>query len=120
MADLELSQTYAHVQMVDGVNFLGEVITYSSIGNHSVTVVDELDDAAPDGHDNPGVVLYRPSERQYQAALEVVVADEGALSRFAASPAFMGTADGLAAQVDRPSRAARVSGSGGRTGAGRR
>jgi hypothetical protein len=130
IADLELFQTYAHVQMVDGINFLGEVITYSSVGNHSATVVDKLGDAAPDGHDSlvrhllflrrradvpaaelhrfvtetlepayagspevlklrrhlfeplaptldhPGVVLYKPPELQYQAALEVVVADE--------------------------------------------
>jgi hypothetical protein len=154
MADLELFQTYAHVQMVDGINFLGEVITYSSIGSHSATVVDKLDDAAPDGHDNlvrhllflrrrpgvptaelhrfvtetlepayagspeilklrrhlfepleptldhPGVVLFKPPERQYQAALEVVVADDGALTRFAASPAFTGTADGLTAHCE--------------------
>jgi hypothetical protein len=154
MADLELFQTYAHVQMVDGINFLGEVITYSSIGNHSATVVDKLEGAAPDGHDSlvrhllflrrradvpaaelhrfvtetlepayagspeilklrrhlfeplaptldhPGVVLYKPPELQYQAALEVVVADEGALTGFAGSPAFTGTADDLAAHCE--------------------
>jgi hypothetical protein len=154
MADLELFQTYAHVQMVDGINFLAEVITYSGIGNNSATVVDKLDDAAPDGHDNlmrhllflrrradvpatklrrfvsetlepayagspevlklrrhlfeplaptldhPGVVLFKPPERQYQAALEVVVADQGSLTRFAASPPFTGTADGLAAHCE--------------------
>ena len=154
MADLELFQSYAHVQMVDGVNFLGEVITYASVGDHSATVVDKLDDAAPDGHDDlvrhllflrrrpdvpadelrrfvtetlepawagspevlklrrhlfepleatldhPGVVLYKPPELQYQAAVEVVVADEDALARFAASPAFTGTADGLAAHCE--------------------
>ena len=49
--------------------------------------------------DHPGVVLYKPPELQYQAAVEVVVADEDALARFAASPAFTGTADGLAATV---------------------
>ena len=43
--------------------------------------------------DHPGVVLFKPPDLQYQAALEVVVADEGALTRFAASPAFTGTAD---------------------------
>jgi hypothetical protein len=153
MADLELFQTHAHVQMVDGSNFLGEVITYSSLGPNSATVVDKLD-AAPDGHDNlvrhllflrrradipaaelrrfvtetlepayagspevlklrrhlfepleatldhPGVVLYKPPELQYQAALEVVVAGEDALARFAASPAFTGTTDGLAAHCE--------------------
>jgi hypothetical protein len=152
-ADLELFQTHADVQMADGINFLGEVITYSSLGPNSATVVDKLD-AAPDGHDNlvrhllflrrradtpaaelrryvtetlepayasspeilklrrhlfepleatldhPGVVLYKPPELQYQAALEVVVADEGALARFAASPAFTGTVDGLVAHCD--------------------
>lgn len=154
MADLELFQSYAHVQMVDGINFLGEVITYSSLGSNSATVVDEFDAAAPDGRDDlvrhlrflrrrpdvpaaelrrfvtetlepayagspevlklrrhlfepleatlddPGVVLFKPPELQYQAALEVVVADEGALTRFAASPAFTGTADGLAARCE--------------------
>jgi hypothetical protein len=154
MADLELFQTYAHVQMIDGINFLGEVITYSSIGDHSATAVDKLDDAAPDGHDSlvrhllflrrrpgvpaaelhrfvtetlepayagspeilklrrhlfeeleptldhPGVVLFKPPERQYQAALEVVVADDSALTRFAASPAFTGTAGSLTAHCE--------------------
>jgi hypothetical protein len=154
MADLELFQSYAHVQMVDGINFLGEVITYSSLGGNSATLVDKLGDAAPDGHDDlvrhllflrrradvpadelrrfvtetlapawagspevlklrrhlfepleatldhPGVVLYKPPELQYQAAVEVVVADEDALARFAASPAFTGTADGLAAHCE--------------------
>jgi hypothetical protein len=52
IADLELFQSYAHVQMVDGSNFLGEVITYSSLGSNSATLVDKLGDAAPDGHDN--------------------------------------------------------------------
>jgi hypothetical protein len=154
MGDLELFQSYAHVQMVDGANFLGEVITYSSLGDNSGTVVDRLGDAAPDGHDgllrhllflrrrpkvpaaelrrvvtgtlepayagapevlklrrhlfepleaaldHPGVVLFKPPELQYQAALEVVVADEAALDRFAASPAFTGTADVLAAHCE--------------------
>jgi hypothetical protein len=154
MSDLELFQSYAHVQMVDGINFLGEVITYSSLGSNSTTAVDKLGHAAPDGHDglvrhllllrrradvsatvlrrfvtetlepayagstevlklrrhlfepleatldHPGVVLFKPPELQYQAALEVVVADEGALARFAASPAFTGTADGLTAHCD--------------------
>lgn len=153
MADLELFQSYAHVQMVDGINFLGEVITYASVGDHSATIVDKLD-AAPDGHDDlvrhllflhrradvqagelrrfvtetlepawasspevlklrrhlfepleatldhPGVVLYKPPELQYQAAVEVVVADEDALARFVASRAFTGTADGLAAHCE--------------------
>jgi hypothetical protein len=154
MADLELFQSYAHVQMIDGINFLGEVITYSSLGANSATVVDKLDDGAPDGHDalvrhllflrrradvpaaelrrfvtgtlepayagspevlklrrhlfepleatldHPGVVLFKPPELQYQAAVEVVVADEDALGRFAASPAFSGTAGGLAAYCE--------------------
>jgi len=46
------------------------------------------------------VVLFKPPELQYQATLEVVVADEGALTSFAASPAFTGTADGLAAHCE--------------------
>jgi hypothetical protein len=38
--------------------------------------------------DHPGVRMSRPLNRQYQAALEVVVADAGSLDRFAASPAW--------------------------------
>jgi hypothetical protein len=150
LADLELFQAYAHLQMEDGVNFLQDVITYSSLGSASATVVDKLDDPAPDGRDDllrhlvflrrrdgvpaaelqrfvtetlvpayagapevlklrrhlfealeptldhPGVGLYKPAGRQYQAALEVVVADEGSLGRFAASTAWTGTAEALA------------------------
>ncbi len=150
LADLELFQAYAHLQMEDGINFLQDVITYSSLGSASATVVDQLDDPAPDGRDglvrhlvflrrrdgvsaaelhrfvtetlvpayagapeilklrrhlfeelqptldHPGVGLYKPPERQYQAALEVVVADQGSLGRFAASPAWTGTAGALA------------------------
>ena len=67
MSDLELFQSYAHVQMVDGINFLGEVITYSSLGSNSATVVDKLGAPSPDGHD--GLVRHllflrrRPSRR---------------------------------------------------------
>lgn len=46
--------------------------------------------------DHPGVRMSKPLERQYQAALEVVVADEEALSTFATSPAWNETVDGLA------------------------
>jgi hypothetical protein len=38
--------------------------------------------------DHPGVRMSRPLDRQYQAALEVVVADSGRLERFAASSAW--------------------------------
>jgi hypothetical protein len=47
--------------------------------------------------DHPGVVMSKPAGLQYQAALEVVMADEDALARFAASPAWTATADSLAA-----------------------
>ena len=50
--------------------------------------------------DHPGVAMSKPLERQYQAALEVVVADQDSLSRFAASPAWTETADGLAAHCE--------------------
>jgi hypothetical protein len=46
--------------------------------------------------DHPGVAMSKPLDRQYQAALEVVVADEDALTRFAASPAWTGTVEGVA------------------------
>jgi EthD domain len=151
MADLELFQAYSQLQMEDGINFLAEMIAYSSLGPNSATVVDKLEDDTPDGHDgllrhlvflrrrsdvpvaelrrfvtdtlapayasspevlklrrhlfeevevtldHPGVVMSKPLERQYQAALEVVVAEEDALRRFAASPAWTGTVDDLAA-----------------------
>src|SRR5918995_2448033 len=51
MSDLELFQSYAHVQMVDGINFLGEVITYSSLGSNSRRVGEKLGPPTPDGHD---------------------------------------------------------------------
>lgn len=38
--------------------------------------------------DHPGVRMSKPLDRQYGAALEVVLADAGALARFAASPAW--------------------------------
>lgn len=150
LADLELFQAYAHLQMEDGINFLGDVITYSSLGSASATVVDKLDDPAPDGRDglvrhlvflrrredvsaaelhrlvtetlmpayaaapevlklrrhlfepleptldHPGVGLYKPAERQYQAAFEVVVADQASLRDFAGGAAWTGTAEALA------------------------
>jgi hypothetical protein len=149
--DLELFQASSLQQMEDGVNFLQEMIAYRSLGPHSATIVDELADAAPDGHDgllrhlvflrgrpgvgaaqlrefvdgtlvpawagsaevlklrrhlfeevevtldHPGVVMSKPLDLQYQAAVEVVVADESALARFAASPAWTQTSAGLAA-----------------------
>ncbi|HEX8860935.1 MAG TPA: hypothetical protein VGC06_17950 [Actinomycetes bacterium] len=154
MADLELFQAYSHLQMEDGINFLQEMIAYSSLGSNSATIVDKLDDVAPDGHDDllrhllflrrrsevpvaelrrfvtdtlapayaqspevlklrrhlfeevevtldhPGVVMSKPLERQYQAALEVVVADQEGLDRFAASPAWTDTVDDLAAHCE--------------------
>jgi hypothetical protein len=150
MADLELFQASSRLQMEDGINFLGEMIAYCSLGAHSATIVDKID-AAPDGHDqllrhllflrrrpgisvgelrgfvtdalvpawaqapevlklrrhlfepveitldHPGVVMSKPLDRQYQAAVEVVVADPDALASFASSPAWTGTADALAA-----------------------
>jgi hypothetical protein len=47
--------------------------------------------------DHPGVRMSKPLDRQYQAALEVVVADDGALARLAASPLWSQTADQVAA-----------------------
>jgi hypothetical protein len=47
--------------------------------------------------DHPGVTMFKPPDRQYQACLEVVVSDETALRRFADSPAWNATAAGLAA-----------------------
>jgi EthD domain len=151
MADLELFQASSRLQMEDGINFLGEMLAYCSVGAHSATIVDKLDDGAPDGHDglmrhllflrrrpdvsvgelrsfvtdtlvpayaqapevlklrrhlfepveitldHPGVVMSKPLDRQYQAAIEVVVADSDALASFAASPAWTQTAEALAA-----------------------
>jgi hypothetical protein len=151
MEGLEAFQDASRVQMEDGINFLGEMIAYRSLGGHSATAVDKLDTGAPDGHDgllrhllflrrrpevpvaelnrfvtatlvptwaeapqilklrrhlfeevevtldHPGVVMSKPLDRQYQAALEVAVADDVALDEFAASPAWSATADDLVA-----------------------
>jgi hypothetical protein len=154
MADLEQFQAHSQVQMEDGINFLAEMIAYSSLGPNSATLVDKLEDGAPDGHDgllrhlvflrrrrevpvaelrrfvadtlapayatspevlklrrhlfeevevtldHPGVVMSKPLDRQYQAALEVVVADEESLARFATSPSWTGTVEKLAAHCE--------------------
>ena len=47
--------------------------------------------------DHPGVRMSKPLDRQYQAALEVVLADGDALARFAASPVWAQTAAEIAA-----------------------
>ena len=47
--------------------------------------------------DHPGVRMSRPLDRQYQAALEVVMADGDSLDRFAASPAWSTIAADVAA-----------------------
>ena len=148
--DLAEFQNYSDLQMEDGVNFLQEQIAYRSMGRNSVTIVDHLDDPAPDGRDgllrhlvflrgrvdqpverlrefvrqtlmpayaasplvlklrqhlfeeveltldHPGVGMFKPLERQYQAAFEIVVADEDALRQFTQSAAWMETAEELA------------------------
>ena len=43
--------------------------------------------------DHPGVRMSRPLDRQYQAALEVVVADPGGLDRFTAPPEWAQVTD---------------------------
>jgi hypothetical protein len=50
--------------------------------------------------DHPGVRMSKPLDRQYQAAVEVVVSDEDALGRFATSPAWTSTAGDLAAHCE--------------------
>lgn len=45
--------------------------------------------------DHPDVAMFKPVERQYQAALEVVVSQENDLAEFAASPAWTDVVDGL-------------------------
>jgi hypothetical protein len=47
--------------------------------------------------DHPGVRMSRPLNRQYQAAVEVVVADPGGLDRFAASPAWAQVTEAISA-----------------------
>ncbi len=149
--DLAQFQKYSDLQMEDGINFLQEQIAYRSMGGNSATVVDRLDDPAPDGRDgllrhlvflrrrsdvsveqlrqfveqrlmatyakspvvlklrhhlfeeveltldHPGVGMFKPLERQYQAAFEIVVADEDALTEFTQSPSWLDTAEQLAA-----------------------
>jgi hypothetical protein len=58
--------------------------------------------------DHPGVRMSKPLDRQYQAALEVVLADGDALARFAASPVWRQTAAEIAAHCSAV-HAARVS-----------
>ncbi|MEJ2860115.1 EthD domain-containing protein [Actinomycetospora flava] len=50
MDDLATFQAASHYQMVDGVNFLSEMLAYPSVGTHSETLVDTTD-PVPDGHD---------------------------------------------------------------------
>jgi hypothetical protein len=47
--------------------------------------------------DHPGVRMSKPLDRQYQAAVEIVLPDVAALGRFAASPAWRRPAGDLAA-----------------------
>lgn len=47
--------------------------------------------------DHPGVLMSRPLNEQYQAAIEVVVADDAALAEFTASSAWTDTVDAVAA-----------------------
>jgi hypothetical protein len=47
--------------------------------------------------DHPGVRMSRPLDRQYQAAVEVVLADAASLNRFALSPAWTDLAAGITA-----------------------
>jgi hypothetical protein len=47
--------------------------------------------------DHPGVRMSRPLDRQYQAALEVVMAEATSLDRFAASPAWSTIAEDVTA-----------------------
>jgi hypothetical protein len=58
--------------------------------------------------DHPGVRMSKPLDRQYQAALEVVLADPDALGRFVASPVWAQTAGAVAAYCSAV-HAARVS-----------
>jgi len=58
--------------------------------------------------DHPGVRMSKPLDRQYQAALEVVLADPDALARFVASPVWAQTAGAVAAYCSAV-HAARVS-----------
>jgi hypothetical protein len=46
--------------------------------------------------DHPGVLMTKALDRQYQAAVEVVLADEPSLAAFAGSPAWAAAAEALA------------------------
>lgn len=152
--DLSQFQNYSDLQMEDGVNFLQEQIAYRSMGRNSTTVVDRLDDPAPDGSDvfvrhlvflrkgsdvseekfrdfvthtlipafaesplvlklrqhlfeeveltldHPGVGMFKPIERQYQAAFEIVFASEESLFEFTRSASWLDSAEALAAHCD--------------------
>jgi hypothetical protein len=51
MADLRLFQASSRLQMEDGINFLQEMIAYSSLGGNTATITDNPSESAPDGHD---------------------------------------------------------------------
>ena len=86
-------QAAAKVQMDDGINFLQEMIAYRSVADATQTAADRTSPPAPDGHDR----LLRHLDRQYQAAVEIVLPDAAALGRFATSPAWQRCAGDLAA-----------------------
>lgn len=50
MDDLTAFQEASHFQMLDGINFLSEMLAYPSVGEHSTTVADSTE-PAPDGTD---------------------------------------------------------------------
>jgi len=52
MEGLAEFQTASKVQMDDGINFLQELIAYSSIADNTATVSDQTGTKAPDGHDS--------------------------------------------------------------------
>jgi len=50
--------------------------------------------------DHPGVGMWKPEDRQYQAAVEVVVADADSLARLASSDAWTGVAESAASRCE--------------------
>lgn len=77
MEDLAAFQAASHYQMVDGINFLSEMLAYPSVGEHSQTLADATD-PVPDGTDGllRHLLFLRRRDDVDVAAFRAWVADE--------------------------------------------
>ena len=89
MSDLAVFQEVSHPQMLDGANFLSEMLAYPSLGPNSETVADSTD-PVPDGHDHlvRHLLFLRRRDDVPTDAFRAFVADRFA-TRLAASPGIV-------------------------------